>query len=66
MVLSPSLPNTYTIYSTTVNEISTGWHFELSSVNLLDVHNLPYACCMIAAVFIGTVKRMYSHFFLRP
>lgn len=46
MVLSPSLPNTYTIYSITVNEISTGWHFELSSANLLDIHNLHYACLL--------------------
>lgn len=59
MVLSRRLPNTYSIYSITVNEISTGWHSELSSVNLLDIHNLPYASCMIVAVFIGTVLRMY-------
>lgn len=59
MVLSHSLPNIDIIYSTTVNEISTSWHFELSSVNLLDIHNLPYACCIIVADFIGTVLRMY-------
>lgn len=66
MVLSCSLPNTHIIYSTTVNEISTSRHLELSGVNLLDIHNLPYACCMIIAVFIGTVLKMYQHVFPRP
>lgn len=66
MVLSPSLPNTYTTYSITVNEMSTGWHFELSSANLLDVHNLRYACYMIVTVFIGTILRMSSYNFLKP
>lgn len=55
MVLSCGLPTAYIIYSTTVNEISTSWHLERSSVNLLDIHNPPYACCMIIAVFIGSV-----------
>lgn len=59
MVLSCCLPNTHIIYSTTVNEISTSWHLELSSVNLLDIHDLPYACSMIIAVFVGTVLKMY-------
>jgi hypothetical protein len=58
-MVSQSLPNSYTIHNTTINEISTSWHFELLSVNLLDIHNLPYACCTIVAAFVSDDLSIY-------